>query len=59
MATVDSFTAQFYANVGLVQKPLRANIPLSISVVANGRSKTSSVIEMFVDLLRMQVTQVV
>ncbi|WP_164831134.1 LysR substrate-binding domain-containing protein [Sinorhizobium meliloti] len=55
LAVVDPFTARFYANAGLVQKPLRADIPFSISVVVNNRSKTSSVVEIFVDLLNAQI----
>ena len=56
LAIVDPFTADFYAGLGLVAKPLKLEIPFSIAVIVNHRSATSAVVSAFLDILSVDLS---
>jgi len=51
LALVDPFTAGFYQRLGLVTRPLQADIPFRVAVIANSRSKGALAPSRFVQQL--------
>lgn len=56
LAIIDPFTAQFYAQLGMIVKPLQADIPYPVALIANERSRnalaTSKLVERLVAELK-------